>query len=104
VVSASQQVIDGKGSFELSGIVLSPGGKASRDVVPGQFPERCRDLVQVLPGTGDPAVRTAGEHPGDVIRIVVDLPLALPAGDPGFLLPDRVEFLDVVGPVADLRR
>jgi hypothetical protein len=32
----------------------------------------------------------------------VDLPLALPAGDPGFLLPDRVELLGVVGAVADL--
>ena len=44
MVSASQQLIDGKGSLELSGIVLSPGGKASRDVVPGQFPERCGTL------------------------------------------------------------
>ena len=32
----------------------------------------------------------------------MDLPLALPAGDAGFLLPDRVELLGVVGAVADL--
>ena len=81
------------------GTVLSPDGKASRDVVPGQFPERCRDFVQVLPLAGDPAVRPADKHPGDVIRIVVDLPLALPAGRSGFLLPDRFEFLGVVGAV-----
>ena len=32
----------------------------------------------------------------------MDLPLALPAGDAGFLLPDGVEFLGVVSAMADL--
>ena len=32
----------------------------------------------------------------------MDLPLAFPGGDPGLLLPDRVQLLGVVGPMTDL--
>jgi len=102
VVGTAQQVIDGKGALQLAGGGPAMLGELAGDVVPGQFPERRRDFLQVLPRARDPAVRPADEHPRDVVRIVVDLPLSLLRGDPGFLLPDRVEFLRVVGPVADL--
>ena len=102
VVGAAQQVVDGLGAFQLGGVAAALPGQPSRDVVPGQFPERERDFPQVLPRAGDPAAGPADEHPGHVVGVVADLPQSLPGGDAGFLLPDRVQLRSVVGPVADL--
>ena len=102
VVGAAQQVIDGLGAFQLGGVAAALPGQPSRDVVPGQFPERERDFPQVLPRAGDPAAGPADEHPRHVIGVAADLPQPLAGGDAGFLLPDRVQLRGVVGPVADL--
>src|SRR5262249_42773000 len=76
------------------------------DDVPGVGPDELADGhgegAQVGPGRGQPAavVMVADPDPGDVVRVVTDLPPAVPGLDPGVLAPVGVELATVIGPQA----
>ena len=99
-----QQGLDGLGDLGLGGRVLAAAGEDCRGRAP--MPAR-RTAPAPCAGASrhrDPAAVqvVADPDPGDVVRVVVDLPQALLRGDPGRLAAVGGQRLAVVGAVADL--
>ncbi|MFF2785645.1 hypothetical protein ACFVT6_02520 [Streptomyces sp. NPDC058049] len=73
-------------------------------VVPGEFTEGGGSGRQQPPGNADPPAFAVVAQPkeADVVGVVADLPPVLPPGDPRLHPTQPVQFVAVVGTVADL--